>query len=142
MINDQQFCEFLNALAVNVKRADGLLLSEWEQLFLGNYIGLPTGAFHFTPARRQAVDRMWRKYGADLELPHPLERVSERPPMAEADPNGCEYIVREDGRQSCCNSPAEFVEPGRLRYCRLHAGAATGECQRAGITFRLIQFKA
>lgn len=140
MINDQQFCEFLNALAVNVKRDDGVLLSEWEQLFLGNYIGLPTGAFHFTPARRQAVDRMWRKYGADLELPHPLDLVSERPKMAEADPTGCQYLVREDGRQRRCNEPAEFIEFGRLRYCQPHAEAATKECERAGITLRLIKF--
>jgi hypothetical protein len=140
MINDQHLCEFLNALAVNVKRDDGVLLTEWEKSFLGSYVGLPTGAFHFTPARRQAVDRMWRKYGPDLELPHPLDRVSERPKIAEADPTGCQFLMREDGRQRRCNDPAEFVEPGRLRYCRQHGEQATADCKRAGITLRLIKF--
>lgn len=140
MINDQHLCEFLNALAVNVKRDDGVLLSEWEQQFLGSYIGLPTGVFYFTPGRRQAVDRMWRKYGADLQLPHPEDLVNERPKLAPADPTGCEFLVKEDGRHRRCNEAAEFIEPGHLRYCRAHGEQAVTAVKRLGKTLRLIKF--
>ncbi len=140
MIPDDKFCQFLELLASNVKGKNGLILTEWESQFLGTYLGLPTGAFYFTEGRRAAMDRMWRRYGPELNHPHPLDRVTERPTLAPADAEGCEYLVREDGRQQRCNVPAEFQEPGRLRYCRMHGEAVVRDMKRAGKTVRLIKF--
>ena len=140
MITDHQFCQFLDRIAADVKSKNGLVLTEWESNFLGTYLGLPTGAFHFTEGRRKAVDRMWRRYGAELNFPHPLDTATERPKIPAADPDGCEYLVRDEGRQSRCNSPAEFQEPGHLRYCRMHAEAVELALKRSGKRIALIKF--
>ena len=137
---DDQFVEFLNALAADVKSKNGVILTAWESDFLGTYIGLPTGAFHFTEGRRAAIDRMWRRYGAEINHPHPLDRVTERPRLADADPAGCQYIVRdEERRQRRCNEPATCREPGRLRYCSDHAEAVQRELKRSGKSIALVK---
>ena len=142
LINDQQFTEFLQKLAADVRSKNGVLLTAWESDFLGTFLGLPTGAFHFTDARRAAVDRMWRRYGGEINFPHPLDVVHERPAIPPADPSGCQYLVRdEERRQRRCNEPATCQEPGRLRYCELHGEAAVQAMKRAGQTLRLVKFK-
>jgi hypothetical protein len=140
MIADCQFAEFLDKLAADVKCRNGIILTEWESQFVGTYIGLPTNAFHFTEGRRKAVDRMWRRYGAELNWPHPLDAVHERPKMAKADPTGCEYLVRLDGVQQRCNGPATCQEPGKLRYCAMHGEAVERDMKRAGRRIALIKF--
>ena len=141
LINDQQFVEFLNALAADVKSKNGVLLTAWESDFLGTFLGLPTGAFHFTEGRRAAVDRMWRRYGAEINHPHPLDEVTERPKLPDADPSGCQFIVRdEERRQRRCNEPATCREPGRLRYCELHGEEVRKAMKIAGQSIALVRF--
>ena len=141
MINDQQFCGFLDALAADVKRPNGLILTDWENDFLGTYVGLPTGAFHFTEGRRKAVDRMWRRYGAELNHPHPLDAVTSDKGRV-ASPAGCEYKVRgDDGRQSPCNEPATRQRQNGFRYCSEHADQVQQEMKRLGKTITLVPFK-
>ena len=143
MITDQQRCEFLDKLAVSARAADGVLLTNWESEFLASYIRQPQPAF-FSPGgapsqgRRDSVNRMWMKYGGEIGLPHPLDRVSEATPIAPADADGCEYIVRDEGRQRRCNEPATCREPGKLRYCAAHGEAVVKDCKRAGIKISLI----
>ena len=134
MITDQQFVEFLNLLAADVRGKNGIILTAWESDFVNTFCHLPNGAFHFTDPRRQAVDRMWRRYGAELNHPHPLDRVAERPAIPAADAGGCEYLVKgDDGRQHRCNEPATCREPGRLRYCEMHGAAVKRACPKIAL---------
>ena len=145
MIADQQRVEFMNKLVLSVRNPRGVLLSEWENDFIASFIRFPQVGFFSTlhgpsSGRQQAVDRMWMRYGGEINWPHPLDTVSERSRIDDADPNGCQYIVREDGRQSRCNAPATCREPGKLRYCATHGEAVQRDCKRANIRFCLIKF--
>lgn len=140
MSTDYDFCQFLDHLAVDVKSKNGLILTDWESGFLATYVGLPTQAFHFTEGRRRAVDRMWRRYGAEINFPHPLDCVSQRSIIPQSGPDGCEYLVRDEGRQRRCNSPATCQEPGKLRYCAMHGEAVERDMKRAGKKIALIKF--
>lgn len=140
MITDLQYGQFMNKLMEDQRGANALLLGQWEQDFLHSYRYAERQTLWFTPARRQAADRMWMKYGGELKFPHPLDTVHTRPQIPEADPDGCQYLVREDGQQRRCNTPAELREPGRLRYCAMHGEAAVKAMERAGKTLRLIKY--
>lgn len=141
MMKDEQLCEFLKKLAANVALKNGVLLPEWESHFLGNFMEAGARVNWFTDGRRLATDRMWRRFGGEINWPHPSDTVTERPRMADADPTGCEYLVREDGRQRRCNEPATCQEPGRLRYCSMHGEVVVRDMKRAGKTLRLINFQ-
>lgn len=140
MITDLQFIEFLQKLLADQRGKNPMILTEWEQQFLGSFSATSRQTLWLTNGRRAAVDRMWRKLGPELNFPHPLDTVTERPKMADADPTGCEYLVRLDGRQQRCNEPATLREPGRLRYCQIHGEAAVKAMERSGKTLRLITF--
>jgi hypothetical protein len=140
MINDAHLTEFMDKLAADQRGKNALNLNEWESNFLATYTHLPTNGFIFTPGRRQAIDRMWRKYGEELGHRHPLEAVTERQELPQAEADGCQYIVREDSRQQPCNLPADYQEPGRLRYCKMHGEAVVKALARKGKTLRLIKY--
>jgi hypothetical protein len=140
MITDQQRIEFLQKLGAEVRGKNGIMLTEWESQFLGSFLQCHPPAVWFTIGRRPSVDKLWMRYGAEINWPHPKDRVAERPKIPQADATGCEYLVREDGRQRRCNDPAEFQEPGRLRYCRMHAEAVERDLKRAGKNISLIKF--
>ena len=136
MTTDAQLCELLDRLAAEVRKPNGLLVSDWENDFIGSYLGLPNGAFHFTEKRRRAIEKMWRQHGAEINWPHPQDRVSERPKIPAADPGGCEYLEKDDddrGRQHRCNLPATCREPGRLRYCESHGAAVKRACPKIAL---------
>ena len=141
MITDLQRLEFMQALHAATRAKNGLLLPEWESHFLASFLQSSRPALWFTPGRRAATDRIWMRYGPEIGRLHPLDTVSERPALAAADPNGCEYLVREDGRTRRCNEAAAFRDPGRLRYCQPHAEAASADCKRAGIKLCLVAFQ-
>lgn len=144
MISDLQYYEFLRKLLADQRGKNSLNLTEWEQRFIGSFSMAERQTIWLTgdlkSGRRASVDRMWRRYGAELNFPHPLDIVTERPKMAEADPGCCQYVVRDEGRQYRCNDPAEFQEPGQLIYCDKHARAVEQDCKRAGIRVSLIKF--
>ena len=138
MIADQHRVEFLNKLAADVRGKNGVMLTPWENDFVASFIRFPTTGF-FSEGRRVATDRIWMRYGPELNYPHPLDTVTERPRMADADPAGCEYLVRDDGGpQRRCNEPATCQEPGRLRYCAMHGDAVVKAMKFAGKTIRLV----
>lgn len=144
MITDPQYVEFLEVLASDQRSANPSILTEWEHSFIGTYMGVGRH-FFFTDARRSSIDKMWRRYGPDLNFPHPLDAVNERPKIAEADPDGCQYLVAaEDGARGCrqqrCNETATCREPGRLRYCQAHGEAVQQAMKRAGRSVALIPF--
>lgn len=141
MITDLQYLEFLRKLVVDQRGKNSLNLSEWESHFLGSFSASARQNLWLTEGRRKIVDRMWCKYGPELNHPHPLDTVTERPKMAPADPDGCEYLVRLDSVQQRCNEPAEFQEPGRLRYCRMHAEAVEKAMKWSGKKIALIKFQ-
>ena len=94
MITDHQFCQFLDRLAADVKSKNGLILTEWENQFLGSWLNrCRQSPGWFTEGRRAATDRMWMRYGPEINWPHPADLVTERPRLADADPAGCEYLV-------------------------------------------------
>lgn len=139
MITDQQFIAFLEKLAADQRGKNSLNLNEWEDNFVRTYMSC-NGGFFLTEGRRKAIDRMWRKYGHELNHPHPLDTVTERPKIAEADPDGCEYLIKGDAGQVRCNEPATHQEPGKLRYCQTHGETAVKAIARTGRTLRLIKF--
>jgi len=138
VITDQQRVEFLNKLVAAVRGKNGLVLPEWENNFVASFIRFASARF-FTDGRRVATDRIWMRYGPEINWPHPLDYVTERPAIADADPTGCEYLVRDEGGpQRRCNEPATCCEPGRLRYCAMHGDAVVKAMKFAGKTIRLV----
>lgn len=140
MITDSQLAEFLAKLNADARGKNGVLLPDWESHFLASFMEAGARVNWFTDGRRLATDRMWRRFGGEIGWPHPSDTVSEQPRLADADPAGCEYLVRLDGRQQRCNEPATCQEPGRLRYCRMHGEAAVQAMKRIGKTLRLINY--
>ena len=126
MITGHQYQQFMDRIVADQRGKNPLILGEWEGNFVASYQRSSRPSLWFTPGRRLAVDRMWMKWGPDLKFPHPLDTVSERPRILEADPAGCEYLVRgDDGRQHHCNEPAAWQGERRgvragLRYCEAH----------------------
>ncbi len=141
MITDLQLCDFLNKLATDAALKNGVLLPDWESGFLASFLEAGARVNWFTDSRRLVTDRMWRRFGPDIHWPHPADTVTERPRMADADPAGCEYLVKLDGVYRHCNEPATCQEPGRLRYCSMHGEAAVLAMKWVGKTLRLINFQ-
>lgn len=140
MITDHQRFEFMMKLAASMRDPKGILLPTWESNFVASFCQSSRRTLWFTLGRRSVTDRIWMRYGPDIGCPHPLDTVTERPKIAAADPDGCEYLVREDGRPSRCNLPAEVQEPGKLRYCRSHGEQVERDLKRAGKRIALIKF--
>ena len=115
-----------------------LNVSDWESSFLGSFMG--AASFFWTDARRVAVDKMRMKYGSEpeIKMPFPLAETSSVK-LADADPTGCEFMVRLDGRQQRCNDPAEFRRQNGFRYCSAHADAVQRDLKRQGKTIHLIR---
>ena len=136
MITDLQYLTFLQKLHAATRPPIELMLPEWESNFLASFLQSSRPALWFTgdatSGRRGTTDKMWRRFGPEINFPHPLDTVSERPQLAEADADGCEYLMRDDdagGRQRRCNLPATQMEPGKLRYCAAHAEAVERACK-------------
>ena len=140
MITNLQLSEFLKKLAADVAGKNGVLLPDWESGFLASFMEAGARVTWFTEGRRQATERMWQRFGPEINHPHPSDTVTERPRMDDADPTGCEYLVKDEGRQRRCNEPAICQEFGRLRYCQMHGDAAVLAMKRSGKTLRLIRF--
>ena len=140
MITDPQFNEFLVKLHASTRAKNGVLLTEWESAFLAGWLAANVGSRWLTSGRREAVNKMWMRYGGEINHPHPMDQVRESAQIAPADPDGCESLLREDGRQQRCNAPATCREPGRLRYCATHGQQVQQDCKRAGIKFCLVNF--
>lgn len=139
MITNPQAIEFMNRLALGQRSRSALVLTEWEQEFLASY-GRAYRPFQWITDRRVGViEKLWRRHGAELGFPHPLDSVNNTPKPAAADPTGCEYLVRLDGRQQCCNAPATLQQPGGLRYCGTHGEAAVDGVKRLGKILRLVK---
>ena len=132
----------MQRLAADVRKANGILLPEWESNFLASFRQSSRPSLWFTEGRRKITDRMWMRFGPDIGLPHPLDTVSATRRIPDADPDGCQYQVRPDGggAQVPCNEPAEYREPGKLRYCKLHAEAVELAVKRAGKRIALVKF--
>jgi hypothetical protein len=142
MTTDFQYLGFMKRLAEDQRGKNGLILSEWEQKFLASFVQAQRQSLWFTPGRREATDRMWRRLGPELNFPHPLDTVAERPALAPADASGCEYLVRDEaGRQRRCNEPATCREPGRLRYCEAHGETVRLAMKRTNMNFRLVRLE-
>lgn len=152
MITDHQLFGFMQKLAEDQRSKNALILTDWERQFLASFTASSRPTLWFTGdfdhGRRASTDRMWRRYGAELNFPHPLDavgRASSRAAIPDADPAGCEYLVKNEEGGPCsqrrCNEPAEFQEPGRLRYCRMHAENVETAMKRSGRRIALIKFQ-
>lgn len=132
-ITAEHLTEFLRKL-----QASDVLPSDWERRFLesfghGNHTGW------FTEGRRKSTEAMWRKYGAMINHPFPGDCVTATNlPKANAD--GCEYIVKLDGVQQCCNEPAAWENRRRFRYCEMHREVVLKELRRRGGVMELRKF--
>ena len=141
MITNQQLCGFMNALAANVRGKNGLILSDWENDFLTSYLILACPQW-FTPGRRASAEKLWMRYGGEINQPHPLDAAGPvNRTSDEASPDGCEFWMKDEGRQRRCNEPAELVGRRGLRYCRMHADEVIKNMRREGRSIELRPFK-
>lgn len=138
MITDAQYKDFMQRLAEDQRAKNPLILNKFESSFLLSFRNSCSPSQWFTEKRRICTDRMWRLRGPELKFPHPLDTVTEFPRVAAADPAGCEFLVREDGREHRCNAKATHQELRHLRYCNDHAQ----QVQRACPSIRLVLFKS
>lgn len=140
MISNSLALDFMNRLVADQRGKNSLNLTQWEEQFVASFSQAYRSWSWFTEGRVKSVDRIWRRYGAELNFPHPLDTVVERPKLPDAEPGCCQYILRDAGRQTRCNEPATCREPGRLLYCADHGRAVQQDCQRAGIKIALINY--
>jgi hypothetical protein len=137
VITDMQRCDFLWKI-----HRSGLVLSEWEDRFVLSFRQTSQPSFWFTQARRASVDRMRQKYGHEPEINMPFSAPESAPAKAsDADPDGCEYYVREEGRLRRCNERAEWMRQSGFRYCQAHADAVQKALKRRGQTMHLEIFR-
>jgi len=148
---DLQLLGFMQALAANVRGKNGVLLTDWESKFLASFLHSSRPSLWFTSGRRGPTDLMWKRYGAEINHPHPSESMdptaSGRPDAngleAHASPDGCEFWIKDADRRPCrCNETAELVGRRGLRYCRMHADEVIKNMKRAGKSIELRPFKA
>ena len=143
MLNTAHITDYDRQLFLDKLLKSDLILDEWELQFTGSYRSSSRPGLWFTPARRQAVDRMRNKYGslADINMPLPLAPVTAAP-VAEADPAGCMYLVTgEDKRQTRCNAPAVLMRRNGFRYCEDHATDARRYAKHHGGGLELLPFR-
>lgn len=128
---DLKRLQFMQCLVADQRKENGMLLTEFEQSFLASFSNSSRPSLWFTPGRRPIVDQMWARYGGDINHPHPNDLVqnASRPAIADADPDGCQYLVKDEGQQRRCNEPATCREPGRLRYCAAHGEHVKRVCK-------------
>ena len=142
MITDLQLIEFLRRLVLDQRGKNSLNLTDWEAQFLGSFSMAERQSLwltgDFNRGRRASVDRLWRRYGMQLNFPHPLDRATQRAAIPDAVPGGCQYLVKLDGPQQPCNEPATCREPGRLRYCAAHGQMVEQAHKRRGKTVALV----
>ena len=137
-ITDYDRLVFMHKLTLATREKNGLVLPDWEHHFLGGFLQSPRQSLWFTSGRRSVVDRMWQRFGMEIGHPHPADPLAPVYKIPAADPDACQYLVREDGRQRPCNEPATCLEPGKLRYCALHGESVERDMKRQGKTIRMI----
>ena len=142
MSTDLQLLGFMQALAANVRSKNGVLLTDWESQFLASFLHSSRPSLWFTSGRRGPTDLMWKRYGGEINHPHPLDEAG---PVTracdQASPDGCEFWMKDEGRQRRCNETAELVGRRGLRYCRMHADEVVKNMRRAGMSVELRPFK-
>jgi len=144
---DLQLLGFMQALAANVRGKNGVLLTDWESKFLASFLHSSRPSLWFTSGRRGPTELMWKRYGGEINHPHPTDCVSAtNRETDQASPDGCEFWMKTDGLsgslQRRCNETAEMVGRRGLRYCRMHADEVIKNMKRAGKSIELRPFKA
>ena len=125
--------------------ATGLEFGEWEKRFLSSYRYAQRQSLWLTPARREAVDRMMRKYSVDLGLEMFQPETTKRtiPP---ADPGCCMFYVRDadaGGQLRHCNDPAAVSNKLGFLYCKAHEEATQRDLKRrTGKTMILFPYQS
>jgi hypothetical protein len=142
-ITDYARLQFMQALATNVRGKNGVLLTDWESQFMASFLQSSRPALWFTLGRRGPTDLMWKRYGGEINHPHPLDtagpvtRVSDQ-----ASPDGCEFWLKAEGRQRRCNEPAALVGRRGLRYCQMHADDVVKNMRREGRSIELRPYQS
>ena len=141
-ITDRDRLLFMNKLAQNVRLPHGLLVTPWESDFIASFVRSSRPSLWFTEPRKVATDRMRMKYGSEKEIGMPFPPAKSSPAkLPEADPDGCQFVIREAGQQQPCNAPAERMRTNGFRYCSDHADAVLRDLKRQGKTMHLVPFK-
>lgn len=136
--------EFVDKLVEAMRGDNGLLVTEWENRFIGSYRSSSGTPGWFTEARAMSTDLMWKRYGAEIGMPWPEDHVdgSVKRVIPEAVAGGCMYLVKgDDGRQRPCNEPAVLMRLNGFRYCQACADKAAEACRRHHQKITLVKFK-
>src|SRR5690242_13902067 len=94
-ITDLELYAFLQALLADQRGDNPAILTGWEKDFLNDYSYAERQSIWLTDGRRRAVDRMWRKYGGLINLPHPVDAVPEPKAVGPVSHDTCEVWVKD-----------------------------------------------
>jgi hypothetical protein len=143
-ITNDQRCRFMQALATNVRGANGLLLSPWENGFLTTFLRNSHPSSWFIGGRIKSTDALWRKHGHEIGMPFPLAGQSAST-ISKADPGCCMFYVKDaddGGRLRHCNDPAVVCNQHGFLYCKAHEEAVQRDLRRrTGKTMILTAYK-
>ncbi len=136
----QRFC-FMQKFDAEVRAANGLLISPWEQDFLASWRQSSRPSLWFTPGRQGPADKMWMKYAAEIKLPFPqANHISVSHPKAET--GCCMFLKRDDERRLMpCNSPAVKISWNGFLYCAGCADEAVRQMKRKKINMVLQNYQ-
>ena len=135
-ITDYNRCLFMTQMA---KAHASLNLSDWESSFLNSWKAASRQIIWFTDPRRVATDKMWRQFGSlpEIGMPFPVA-LSVPPGVPRADPECCDYLVRDGGNTVRCNEPALWRRrKNDFHYCQTHAEKARESFERKGKVLNL-----
>ncbi len=124
-ITDIERNNFMQKLSGEVFGPNGLLVEDWDKRFLSGWRSSSRPSLWFIGGRKESTDKLWRKYGLEIGLPFPLP-AREPAKHAQADADGCEFYVRDEGGKmnQPCNAPATLVNRLGFRYCASHGEQA------------------
>jgi hypothetical protein len=145
-ITDPQRMNFMQKLSAEVFGCSGvsasaanlLILEDWEKGFLSSWRASSRPSLWFIGGRKEATDKLWRKYGLEINYPFPVAH-DVRSAVPAADPNGCEFLVKNEAGQinQPCNEPATLVNSHGFRYCDEHGQQARNAIKHRGVRMEL-----
>jgi len=134
-ITNPERLKFMTALATDVFGPNGLLVEDWERGFVASFRASSRPSLWFIGGRLESTDKLWRKYGLEINLPFPPPLAAPQDRTIKADVDGCEFIVMDRSRwpaQHPCNEPATKVNSRGFRYCDTHGEQAQKAMARRG----------
>ena len=133
LVTDPQRMNFMQKLSAEVFGCSGvsasvanlLILEDWEKGFLSSWRSSSRPSLWFIGGRKESTDKLWRKYGLEINFPFPL-------PPRDPSPLPKEYLVKGGRWMEPCNAPATKINSRGFLYCDEHGEMAQKAIKRRG----------